>query len=215
MPTPRLSEAERRRRIEAQLARTGHRGLARIVERNIATICEIQDRMRDGRSRSDRLADRVNHFAGSMGFVYVHAVWFAAWIAINLGWTPLRPFDPFPFGLLTMVVSLEAIFLSTFILVSQNRMSEMADKRADLDLQINLLAEYEVTRVLKLVDAIADHFGLEVGEDPEVEELKEEVSPEIVMDEMDRVKQNGHGPTGSALCDEVPPSAVVSSRRSC
>ena len=107
--------------IEAQLARTGNRGLARVVERNINTICDIQDRIRQGNSLSDRVADRINAFAGSMGFVYLHAVWFAAWIVVNEGWTPLRPFDHAPFGLLTLIVSLEAIFLSAFILVSQNR----------------------------------------------------------------------------------------------
>jgi uncharacterized membrane protein len=176
--------------IEAQLARTGKgHGLARVVERNINTICDIQDRMRQGRSASDRVADRINTFAGSMTFVYLHAAWFAAWMVINLGYTPIKPFDPEPFGLLTLVVSLEAIFLSAFILVSQNRMTEMADKRADLDLQINLLAEYEVTRLLKVADAIAEHLGVEEGHDPEVEELKDEVSPEKVMEEMDRVKR--------------------------
>ena len=88
--------------------------------------------------------------------VYLHAVWFIVWITINLRWIPgVKPFDPFPFGLLTMIVSLEAIFLSTFVLVSQNRMTVLADKRADLDLQINLLSEYEVTRILTLVDATA------------------------------------------------------------
>jgi uncharacterized membrane protein len=81
-------------------------------------------------------------------------MWFAVRILANVGWFGIEPFDPFPFGLLTTIVSLEAIFLSTFVLVSQNRQSAIADRRAQLDLQINLLAEYEVTRLLKLQDAI-------------------------------------------------------------
>src|SRR5258706_14097425 len=116
-----------------------------------------------------------------MIFVYIHVAWFGIWLAINLGWPLLKPFDPYPFNLLTMIVSLEAILLATFVLISQNRISEIADQRADLDLQINLLAEDEITRVLTLGDAIADHLGLEGGRDPEGEELQNEVPPEVVV----------------------------------
>src|SRR5947207_12435981 len=129
-----------------------------------------------------------------MIFVYIHVAWFGLWLAVNLGWTGLKPFDPYPFNLLTMIVSLEAILLATFVLISQNRLSEIADQRADLDLQINLLAEYEITRVLTMVDAIADHMGLEVGHDPEVDELKSDISPEIVIQEMEE-KKNDRGST--------------------
>jgi uncharacterized membrane protein len=149
--------------------------------------------MEQRKSTQDRIADWVTWFSGSMTFVYVHLVWFAIWLAVNLGWTGLKPFDPYPFSLLTMIVSLEAIFLATFVLISQNRLSEIADQRADLDLQINLLAEYEITRVLTLVDAIADRMGLEVGHDPEVDELKSEVSPEVVLNEMEQRKHEMHG----------------------
>jgi uncharacterized membrane protein len=121
-----------------------------------------------------------------MPFVFVHVVWFGAWIVVNLHLTPLPAFDPYPFGLLTMVVSLEAIFLATFVLISQNRQAEMDAQRNDLDLQVDLLAEYELTRVLGLVDAIADHLGLEVGKDPELDELKREITPDTVIKEMRR-----------------------------
>jgi len=180
--------------IQAQLRRTGSRRLANVVERNINTLVEIRENMDRRKSTQDRLADWVTWFSGSMMFVYIHVAWFAAWIAVNLGWTHLKPFDPYPFNLLTMVVSLEAIMLATFVLISQNRLSEIADQRADLDLQINLLAEYEITRVLTIVDAIADHLGLEVGKDPEVDELKSDVSPEIVIQEMEQKKQEKGGP---------------------
>jgi uncharacterized membrane protein len=124
-----------------------------------------------------------------MLFVYVHVIWFGIWVAINRGWFGIEPFDPFPFGLLTMIVSLEAIFLSTFVLVSQNRTSLVGDKRADLDLQINLLAEYEITRILTLVDAIAERLGIEEAEDPAMEELERNVSPDVILDEMGRREQ--------------------------
>ena len=190
----RLPEDVRKRMIQAQLRRTGSKRLANVVERNIETLVQIRDHMERRKSTQDRIADWVTWFSGSMIFVYIHMAWFAIWIAVNMGWTHLRPFDPYPFNLLTMVVSLEAIMLATFVLISQNRISEIADQRADLDLQINLLAEYEITRVLTLVDAIADHMGLEVGKDPEVDELKSDVSPEIVIEEMEERKHEKGSP---------------------
>ena len=188
-----LPDDVRKRMIQAQLKRTGSKRLAGVVERNISTLVEIRQNMERRKSAQDRIADWVTQFSGSMIFVYIHLVWFAVWLAINLGWTGLKPFDPYPFNLLTMIVSLEAIMLATFVLISQNRISEIADQRADLDLQINLLAEYEITRVLTLVDAIADHLGLEVGKDPEVDELKNEVAPEVVLREMEQMKNHAKG----------------------
>jgi uncharacterized membrane protein len=156
-----------------------------VVERNIATLIEVRRKTEQKRGRQDRIADWITTFSGSMAFIYLHAAWFALWIFLNLGGLGARfIFDAFPFGLLTLIVSLEAIFLSTFVLLSQNRQAEVADRRADLDLQINLLTEYEVTRVLTLVDAIADHLGLEAGGDPEIDELKKDVAPEQVLREI-------------------------------
>lgn len=189
MPRRHLSKDAQQRMKEAQLARCRNQALADVVERNIATILEIRQDFERSKSLQDRVADVLTAFSGSMAFVYIHAIWFAVWIALNRGWFGLKPFDPFPFGLLTMVVSLEAIFLSTFVLVSQNRMSLMADKRADLDLQINLLAEHEVTRILTLVDAMAKRMGLEDRCDPEVEELKKDIAPEVVLQEMEQRQQ--------------------------
>ena len=90
----------------------------------------------------DRVADKVTNFAGSLRFVYLHAVWFGIWVLLNIGFVGagLR-FDKYPFGLLTMIVSLEAIFLSTFVMVSQNRQAARSDIRANLDFENNLRAE--------------------------------------------------------------------------
>ena len=98
------------------------------------------------------LADAITSLSGSMLFVYLHILWFGAWLLVNTGHMGIKPFDPFPYGLLTMIVSLEAIFLSTFVLISQNRFSDAADRRAELSLQIGLLAEHEITRVLQMLD---------------------------------------------------------------
>jgi len=125
-----------------------------------------------------------------MLFVYVHAIWFGLWIYINTGLLGNNAFDPFPFSLLTLIVSLEAIFLSTFVLISQNHAAQVADKRADLDLQINLLSEHEITRLLTLMDAIADHFDIDIPEKPEVEELKKDVEAEEVLDEIENHEES-------------------------
>jgi uncharacterized membrane protein len=172
-----------RRRLLAAAYRNNPE-LADIIERNIAAMLELQRAEERKKTRQDRSADALTAFSGNMLFVYLHALWFGLWMVINLGWSPIQPFDPFPFGLLTMIVSLEAIFLSTFVLISQNRAGAVANKRADLDLQINLLAEHEITRLVILVDAIADHLGVEVGRNPALNELKKDVAPMQVLDEM-------------------------------
>jgi uncharacterized membrane protein len=136
-------------------------------------------------SPEDRLADAITRFTGSMRFVCLHLLVFGGWIVVNLDWIPGLPlFDP-TFVVLAMVASVEAIFLSTFILITQNRMQAMADKRAELDLQISLLAEHEVTKLVAMVSAIADRLGVETEVDQEVPELKQDVAPEIVLDEIE------------------------------
>jgi uncharacterized membrane protein len=211
-----MKERVRLRLKEARARRAAKRGgpkhissrLASVVDRNIDTLVEISNNMERHKSCSDRIADAITRFSGSMGFVYLHALWFAAWIVYNEAahrqWVSLPAFDPPPFGLLTLIVSLEAIFLATFVLITQNRMSEVADQRADLDLQIDLLAEYEVTRVLVLADAIAEHLGLAAGDDPEIEELKNDVSPETVLREYQARKNHGHDAGGPAPSTPAP-----------
>lgn len=105
------------------------------------------------RGLQDRISDRITAFAGSMVFVYLHVVWFAGWIVANV--TRWR-FDPFPFGLLTLIVSLEAIFLSTFVMISQNRESARSDRRAEIDFETNVLSE-------AWLEAVAGKLGIDVA----------------------------------------------------
>jgi uncharacterized membrane protein len=159
--------------------------MARVVDRNIRALLQHRQEQQGSRSRQERIADAVTRFTGSMRFVYIHLVVFGAWIAINLGWLPFVPrFDP-SFVVLAMVASVEAIFLSTFVLISQNRMAALADKRADLDLQVSLLAEHEITRLITLVTAMAERMGLDQAHDPELSELSRDVKPEKVMETME------------------------------
>ena len=155
-----------------------------IIEKNILTMVELRREDERKKSAQDKAADALTAFSGSMIFVYLHILWFGAWIAINLGWLGIKPFDPFPFGLLTLVVSLEAIFLSTFVLISQNRAGVVSDKRADLDLQIDLLAEHKITHLLQTVAAIAERVGVEPGSIPELSLLERDVAPKQVLDEI-------------------------------
>jgi uncharacterized membrane protein len=169
--------------------------LAAIIDQNINSILELRARALEARTAQERISDAITDFSGRMAFLYVHAVWFAVWIVVNLGLTGFKPFDPYPFGLLTMVVSLEAIFLATFVLISQNRTAAEADHRADLDLQINLLTEHEITRVIRMLDAIGRKLEVDVELDEELLQLERNVEPQQVMQEMDlaqhRVRRPG------------------------
>ena len=169
------------------------RGLSKIIERNIRTMVRLRLAAARSRGAQDRIADAVTTFSGRMAFVYVHIVWFGAWILLNTGWLGrwlgIEPFDPFPYGLLTMIVSLEAIFLSTFVLISQNRLSAEAERRADLALHTGLLTEHELTRALQMLDDIQDKLGIPNDEDQDLADLEMETRPEDVLAEIDRLQQ--------------------------
>ena len=163
--------------------------LAGVIERNIHTIAALRNRAARERGIEGKLADTVTLLSGQMAFVYIHIAWFGAWVAVNTGHFGIPPFDPFPYGLLTMVVSLEAIFLATFVLISQNRISEEAERRADLALQIGLLTEYEVTRLLRMLDAVQDKIGVPNDHDRELTELEWETKPEDVLAEIAKAQR--------------------------
>jgi uncharacterized membrane protein len=165
--------------------------LTGVLDRNIETLLKREAEAKQSRPRTARIADAITRFTGSMRFVYLHIAFFGLWIVANIPGVPLPKFDP-TFVVLAMWASVEAIFLSTFVLISQNRMAEITDQRADLNLQISLLAEHEVTRLVKLVTAIAARLEIEEAHDPELDELKQDVKPERVLDSLESAKRN-HG----------------------
>lgn len=181
-------------RLNIKEEKEEHRGdnpaLSNVIERNIRTIIRLRLKAARERTVQDRIADGITLFSGRMLFAYMHVVWFAVWILLNSGRFGIVPFDPFPYGLLTMIVSLEAIFLSTFVLVSQNRMSVESEHRADLDLHIGLLTEHELTRVLQMLDAIQDKLGIDNDTDSELADLEMETRPEDVLAEIARLQQD-------------------------
>lgn len=163
--------------------------MATLLRRNIAAMRAQREREQAQASLGEKIAGRITDLTGSLAFVGLHAVLVTLWLAVNRGWIPgVRPFDP-TFVFLATIASVEALFLSTFVLISQNRIAAVSDKRADLDLQINLLAEYEVTQLLKLTAAIAETLGLEEVLAPELENLAKQVVPETVLEELDEQRQ--------------------------
>ena len=174
------------------LARPGREDghMAGVLDRNIHALIERRQEDERRKSLQERVADTITRFTGSMLFVYIHLVLFGAWIAINVGLIPGVPRFDESLVLLAMCASVEAIFLSTFVLISQNRMAALADKRADLDLQISLLAEHEITRLLSLVAQLAERMGVEASTDPELSELKRDVAPEKVLDRLESTERN-------------------------
>jgi uncharacterized membrane protein len=136
------------------------------------------------------LADRLTRIASSTPFLVGHVAWFAFWIAANLGIFRSHPFDPFPFGLLTMVVSLEAIFLSIFVLMVQGRESEIAELREEITLQVNLRMEEEVTKTLQLVAGLYQRLGFSLGDDPDLRAMIQPLDADQI--ERDLVEQIEH-----------------------
>ena len=136
-------------------------GVPEPAARNIEAIAALERQALHDRSRLDHFTDAVTAAAGNPIFIVAHAAWFFMWIALNV--TRDRPFDPYPFGLLMLIVSLEAIFLSAAVLMTQNRMQRLADKRAHLDLQVNLLAEQELTAILQMLKAVSQRLGIEAA----------------------------------------------------
>src|SRR3954466_11427889 len=141
-----------------------------VLERNIAALVERRRRQDRQRPAEARFAAAIARFTGSMMSVYVHLLIFGAWIVVNLAWTPLEPFDP-SFVALAMVASVEAIFLTTFVLMTQNRLSLEDGRRAELDLHISLLAEHEITALSKLVREMAVKLGIDATGMDEIEPL--------------------------------------------
>jgi uncharacterized membrane protein len=159
--------------------------LTQVVERNIHALVERRNREMQARTPQQRLAYVVTAFAGSLPFVCIHIAIVACWVVINLGWTPLEPFDP-TFVVLATVASVEAIFLTSFVLITQNQMQADADRRADLDLQVSLLAEHEVTRLISMTRSIAERLNIELRDGPELDELERDIAPEQVLDSLEQ-----------------------------
>lgn len=168
--------------VEKPVPRRSARALETETQHNTKKIAEIEEAQREKRSFGEKFAEVVANFCGSMTFVWVHVIWFGGWIVLNTISSSTQ-FDPFPFTFLTLVVSLEAIFLSTFILISQNQETRLTERRNHLDLQINLLAEQETTKTLELLQLIAVKVGVK-ADDPATEALLEPTDPRRLVEQI-------------------------------
>lgn len=156
------------------------------THRGIEEIAQIEKRNQEARSGIDLLSGKITNLAGSGIAILIHLIWFALWILINVhAIRGIAVFDPFPFSFLTMVVSLEAIFLTLFVLITQNRMSEEADRRARLDLEVNILAERETTMILRMLNEISLHLKVDSRTRNELEELLEETRIDELAEKLD------------------------------
>jgi len=155
------------------------------IAKSIEDVVRLETR--DQMGFSQRVASVVTAIAGSMLFVWLNIAWFATWIIINVAFSD--PFDPFPFTFLTMIVSLEAIFLSVFVLITQNRQALQADRRAKVDLEVNTVAEQEVTKLIGMVEQIHDHLGIKEPDDPELRAMKQPTAVEELADAVEEAEK--------------------------
>ena len=189
-PRRRDGTAQRNEHIDSQPYRAGRPSA---VEENVQAIKRWQKAIQLTRSKAEHVSDWIACVVGSGAVLVLHVLWFGAWVAVNLGAIRgIRPFDPFPFPFLTMTLSLEAIFLALFVLASQNRLAREADQRSHLDLQVDLLAEREMTAVLQLLQDIAEHLDVKTTATPEqLRDLMKKTDLRRLTNRMEELAANG------------------------
>ena len=166
------------------------------MRRNVKRVMALESAEHEKATPADRAADAITAFSGSIVFVWITVAMIGGWIVANLVLPTRDRLDPFPFPLLTLVLSVEAIFLAIFILMSQNRAAKISDKRGHLDLQLNLLAEQENTKMLLMLEEIGRTVGCQFEEGAEVRVLAEATEPEALSDQIDQAAEGG---------DKLPP----------
>jgi uncharacterized membrane protein len=145
---------------------------AEVTEENVRTIADLERAAIERRNLTERVSDSLTRILGSLVFLVLHLLGVLLWFAINLGFVPgVRPFDRFPFGILTLIVATEGILLSIFVLISQNRMTRQSNQRAHLNLQLSLLAEQEITKLLQEVRRLSERLGVGEAGDEEAQRL--------------------------------------------
>lgn len=157
-----------------------------LTQQNIETIVEMESATRAERSHTERFAEIVTNFCGSMRFIWAHVIWLGAWSLWNtLPMLKQWRFDPFPFFFLCFILAVEAIFLASFILMNQRHEAKLNERRNHLDLQINLLSEQENTKMLQMLSRIARKVGAETHDDPDIKVLEAATRPEKMLQQID------------------------------
>lgn len=150
-------------------------------------IQSIQSYINERRTMKEKLADDAVAWFGSFWFITINVISFILWIVLNIDLIPgIKPFDPYPFILLTMAVSLEAIFLAIFVLISQNRESRISDLREEIDIQVNMIAEQEITKLIHLVSYLMKHLNVPYEKDPELKRMMRPLDTEEIRLELEK-----------------------------
>jgi uncharacterized membrane protein len=160
---------------------------AEVTEQNVKTIADLERAAIRQRTLTERVSDGFTRIMGSLSFLVLHVLGLAAWFAVNLrlvSW--IHPFDPFPFGILTLIVSTEGVLLSIFVLISQNRMTRQSNQRAHLNLQISLLSEQEITKLLQELRHLGERLGVGEGGDEESERLSQRTHLETLAEKLEK-----------------------------
>ncbi len=163
-------------------------GTINIVERNVRALMHRKEQDLKKRSLTEKIIANITSFVGSMASFNIHLFLFGGWVLWNIGLGGLKPFDP-SFIILATFAAVEAIFLTTIVLMGQKHMNAQTEKWAELDLQVSLLTEHEVTRILTLITAIAKKMDIDVGENKEIEALSKDIHPNHVLDTMEKASQ--------------------------
>lgn len=179
---------------------SSERVLPPTARKNVETIAQVERQLLDQRSRTDRLGEGVARFFGSLSFIAAHVLFIAGWVLLNTNMIPgVSPFDPYPFAFLSLVVGIEFILLTTFVLMNQKHQMRRSEQWANLHLQLSMLTEQEVTKSLQMLHLICRHMRLnEPEQDQEVNELCQATSVTALVDEIDKVRE-----LGQALADEI------------
>jgi len=154
---------------------------------NIDAIARMEHDAVSRRTPTERVSNLITKLVGSMGFLLAQLILLAGWILINLHVIPgVKAFDPFPFGVLALVVSSEGVFLTIFVLISQNRMARQSERRSHLDLQVGMLSEQELTTILQMLQKLCQHMGVDVGSSKqEIQSFSETTDVQKLASELD------------------------------
>ena len=159
----------------------------------IEEIVKLEKNEEKSLSFASKIAKNITDFSGSMKSVFLHVLWFSIWIIVNTNLTGIKPFDPFPFSLLTMIVSLEAIILTSLVLLTENKQSQQADKRAKIDLVVNMIAESENTTTLQMLKNIQQKLGIKSRESDEAKSLFKRTEIKRISNEIEKAEHRIRG----------------------
>jgi uncharacterized membrane protein len=185
-PWTRFSRTAEHQTSSAEGAAMSSPPLSPTAKKNVETISQVEQKLVGRRTRMDRLGDAIARFFGTMRFIIAHALFFTGWFVLNLGLVPnIPPFDAYPFPFLGLIVGIEFIFLTTFVLMNQNLQSRREEQWAHLNLQLAMLAEHEVTKNMQMLHLICKHMGLEksIGVS-EVKELAQATAVTTLVEEI-------------------------------